>query len=650
MKIIFLCICFLGAYVYNPDALSGQESLLMKTLKENSGLIYAIAFSSDAKYVASGGVDTFVRIWRAEDGSCVKMLKGHKSFINSVAFSPDGAILASAGEDGAIKLWNAETGDCIRTLKGHNDPVSSVVFFPDGGRIASASNDGTIKLWRLKSKAPYKTIKTRSGYVYSVAVSSDGTRLASGNADRTIKTWNAESGLRETTFEGHLDAVNSVSFSRTANYLASGSEDGAVKVWRLSDGICVKTFAGQNHPIFTVSYSPDGNYVFAGGSDNIVSAWRVSDGNLTRTFSGHNGQVKSLAFSPDGKYLASGSFDKTIKLWLTPWEAERRDREAKEKDAMEVERNKNYDLHYSAGVQLLSSPTRENLEKAVAELTQALSYKATNACKEKLNEAVNAQRRKEEQIKRRIKLSIEGAIALSILLLIVWVVAGAKKKARLRRTLPDAIKSETLSGSYETALRLYVEYKAIGGDLQNLPQDELLELYRGLQALNELPKENIPYNFLLSYAVTMANESNYKLALIMLRSGRLLNEFKTPGEFDTFVEIYGKAGRPENLLMLKLNPSTYSALAEAFFKVKDYDDCEKVCALKKQFYPDKMSPRDAELLSACQKNREELQELKKNAVPKWRCINCGYIHKAREAPESCPGCMHPREHFQIAEN
>ena len=35
----------------------------------------------------------------------------------------------------------------------------------------------------------------------------------------------------------------------------------------------------------------------------------------------------------------------------------------------------------------------------------------------------------------------------------------------------------------------------------------------------------------------------------------------------------------------------------------------------------------------------------------WRCLNCGYVHEAREALENCPACNHPRDYFEIlAEN
>jgi rubrerythrin len=32
---------------------------------------------------------------------------------------------------------------------------------------------------------------------------------------------------------------------------------------------------------------------------------------------------------------------------------------------------------------------------------------------------------------------------------------------------------------------------------------------------------------------------------------------------------------------------------------------------------------------------------------RWRCGNCGYIHKGKEAPKECPACAHPREHFEL---
>lgn len=31
----------------------------------------------------------------------------------------------------------------------------------------------------------------------------------------------------------------------------------------------------------------------------------------------------------------------------------------------------------------------------------------------------------------------------------------------------------------------------------------------------------------------------------------------------------------------------------------------------------------------------------------WRCRNCGYLHDGKGAPELCPACAHPRDHFEL---
>ena len=53
----------------------------------------------------------------------------------------------------------------------------------------------------------------------------------------------------------------------------------------------------------------------------------------------------------------------------------------------------------------------------------------------------------------------------------------------------------------------------------------------------------------------------------------------------------------------------------------------------------------------CLANVESGTVFKREEVVVWRCRNCGYLHKGKEAPDSCPACAHPRAHFELlAEN
>jgi len=40
---------------------------------------------------------------------------------------------------------------------------------------------------------------------------------------------------------------------------------------------------------------------------------------------------------------------------------------------------------------------------------------------------------------------------------------------------------------------------------------------------------------------------------------------------------------------------------------------------------------------------------KKEKIVVWKCRNCGYIHKGKEAPESCPACKHPQAYYEVLE-
>lgn len=37
---------------------------------------------------------------------------------------------------------------------------------------------------------------------------------------------------------------------------------------------------------------------------------------------------------------------------------------------------------------------------------------------------------------------------------------------------------------------------------------------------------------------------------------------------------------------------------------------------------------------------------KREGTVVWRCLNCGYLHEAEEAPNLCPACLHPQGYFE----
>ena len=47
------------------------------------------------------------------------------------------------------------------------------------------------------------------------------------------------------------------------------------------------------------------------------------------------------------------------------------------------------------------------------------------------------------------------------------------------------------------------------------------------------------------------------------------------------------------------------------------------------------------------RNIEAGRVFKREEKVVWRCRNCGYLHEGNEAPELCPACAHPQDHFEL---
>jgi rubrerythrin len=46
-------------------------------------------------------------------------------------------------------------------------------------------------------------------------------------------------------------------------------------------------------------------------------------------------------------------------------------------------------------------------------------------------------------------------------------------------------------------------------------------------------------------------------------------------------------------------------------------------------------------------NIEAGSVFKRDTEVTWRCMNCGFLHTAKEAPAKCPACDHPQAHFEL---
>ncbi|KAJ8564112.1 hypothetical protein ON010_g7233 [Phytophthora cinnamomi] len=205
-------------------------------------ILYALAFhgrSLDELVVASGTVFQQILLWNPmenanEDSDCavepVQRLHAHDGVLFKLAWSSDARALASVSDDRTVQLWsnNGETTvgqlHAPRTANraellakeyspvfrawGHSARIWDVCFWERG--LVTASEDGLCKLWDLDGKC-VATLQGHMGrHVWRAAVHPSQKVIATGGGDGAAKLWDITRQLMSTS-----DVPDSSDWSKT---------------------------------------------------------------------------------------------------------------------------------------------------------------------------------------------------------------------------------------------------------------------------------------------------------------------------------------------------------------------------------------------------------------------------------------------------
>jgi WD40 repeat protein len=103
VRALFLLPMLLSAFIGN--GIEAASRTIPRTLSGHTNSVLALAFSSSGRVLASGSLDTTIKVWDPYIGKCLRtMSAGYKAPVDAVAFSSDGRLLASGSEDNKIKV------------------------------------------------------------------------------------------------------------------------------------------------------------------------------------------------------------------------------------------------------------------------------------------------------------------------------------------------------------------------------------------------------------------------------------------------------------------------------------------------------------------------------------------------------------------
>lgn len=289
-------------------------------LRDHKSSVGKVAFSPDARLLASYSTDDTIRLWDTTTGSTKRLLEGFQGRSKNLAFSADGKLLAHELINGDIQVWRLATEQTCRNLVSLSKwgQVTAIAFSPNSELIASSNiNQNKVRLWDLRTTDEPQLLEAYGHYaaVTALAFSPDGALLASGSLDRSLIIWDLTNEGLPRRLTGHTGTVVCVAFSPDGSLIASASPDKTVRVWHLETGITAHILRGHGDAVSSVCFSPCGRLIVSGSEDGTLRVWDVETGQTRYKLAKHKNAVNSVAFSPNGRLIASGSEDSIVRLW-----------------------------------------------------------------------------------------------------------------------------------------------------------------------------------------------------------------------------------------------------------------------------------------------------------------------------------------------
>ncbi len=300
--------------------------------------ISCMDFSKDAKLVAVGTTDSYIRVWSL-DGKPLRSrlpperdvkvnnrkLIGHSGPVYSVAFSDaianldrniyegdpqpetDAKLLISCSADGQVRLWSLEIWSCLCIYKGHDGPVMSLSWGPHGHYFATGGWDKTVRVWSQDHASAQRLLVGHDTAISAIAWHPNGTYVfsASDEADKSIRMWTVSNGNCVRIFTGHVDYISTLECAPNGKILASADIGGNIFLWDIAKGTRMKRCRGHGRGgIWSLAFSVESNIIVSGGQDNTVRVWDVelpAEGNRTAVQQDGDSTIVAASGQGDGK-------------------------------------------------------------------------------------------------------------------------------------------------------------------------------------------------------------------------------------------------------------------------------------------------------------------------------------------------------------
>lgn len=285
---------------------------LLKIAK--SSIQTSVAFSPDGATFAVGNHNNYVSVMNMKGEELLKLI-GHKGYVQSVKYSSDGKFIATGGVDHTAKLWDANNGKELKSFEGHTEGILCVAYSRNGKYIATGSLDHTTILWDTKSGNKIFQLKGHQSEIAEVIFSNDSRFLITGSSDRTAKVWDVKTGEILYSLEGHDGVVSGVAITPDDELIVTGSVK-KIRLWNAKTGKHIHTINGNKDSVMSIFVSPDGKYITSSSVNGSIKIWKIKGGKEVCKLEGHTTRSREAVFHPtESNTIVSAANDQTIRIW-----------------------------------------------------------------------------------------------------------------------------------------------------------------------------------------------------------------------------------------------------------------------------------------------------------------------------------------------
>ncbi len=278
------------------------------------GMIYNSALSPDGKLLAFSGypvgnaAENYILVLDLENGKEMCRAVGHSNVVNSIDFSYDGNFLASGGDDGIVNIWRLS--DKKLNKVGQIDlgnRVSGLSFASDNLDLAVAFEDKEARIYNLagvlttKKNYPFISLRRHNDPVKYITFSPEGQYLASCDEGDKVVLWD-KTGNFVDEINGFKHSVNVLSFSKDGKILVTLDDiDGEGNSYSVPKCNHLTSFHGHDNTVISADFSPqsiNGNYQVAstGGSNNEIIIWNAINGREIKKIKGFGTAIWHVHF------------------------------------------------------------------------------------------------------------------------------------------------------------------------------------------------------------------------------------------------------------------------------------------------------------------------------------------------------------------